>query len=93
MLTGDYYIYHSYPHGCCLMVDHGVPPRGRRVLRVTGPAEVEETFVQRMGLDWTQAAALMGVHTLGRAQAGPGQGQAPGVAMQLVDGLMGLVAG
>lgn len=40
----------------------GEPPRS---------AEVEETFVQRMGLDWTQAAALMGVHTLGRAQAGP----------------------
>lgn len=29
---------------------------------------VDETFVQRMGLDWTQAAALMGVHTLGRAK-------------------------
>lgn len=29
---------------------------------------VEETFVTSMGLDWPQAAALMGVHTLGRAK-------------------------
>lgn len=29
---------------------------------------VNETFVQSMGLTWAQAAALMGVHTLGRAQ-------------------------
>jgi len=28
---------------------------------------VEENFVDRLGLSWTQAAALMGVHTLGRA--------------------------
>lgn len=33
-----------------------------------GCEAVDETFVQRMGLDWTQAAALMGVHTLGRAK-------------------------
>lgn len=33
-----------------------------------GCAAVETTFLQRMGLDWTEAAALMGVHTLGRAQ-------------------------
>ncbi|CAK9097187.1 unnamed protein product [Durusdinium trenchii] len=33
-----------------------------------GCTAVEETFVTRMGLTWTQAAALMGVHTLGRAQ-------------------------
>lgn len=29
---------------------------------------VNTTFVQRMGLNWTTAAALMGVHTLGRAE-------------------------
>lgn len=29
---------------------------------------VQETFVQRMGLSWPQSAALMGVHTLGRAE-------------------------
>lgn len=29
---------------------------------------VKETFVDSMGLTWAQAAALMGVHTLGRAQ-------------------------
>jgi len=29
---------------------------------------VEETFVRRMGLSWRQAAALMGVHSLGRAR-------------------------
>jgi len=28
---------------------------------------VKEVFVERMGLTWTQATALMGVHTLGRA--------------------------
>lgn len=31
---------------------------------------VETTFVDRMGLSWKQAAALMGVHSLGRAQIG-----------------------
>ena len=31
-------------------------------------AAVQESFVDRMGLTWGQAAALMGVHTLGRAQ-------------------------
>lgn len=31
-------------------------------------AAVQETFVESMGLSWAQAAALMGVHTLGRAQ-------------------------
>lgn len=29
---------------------------------------VETTFVNRMGLSWTQSAALMGVHSLGRAR-------------------------
>merc|ERR1719330_577362 len=29
---------------------------------------VEDTFVTRMGLSWDEAAALMGVHTLGRAK-------------------------
>ena len=33
-----------------------------------GCVAVDETFVQRMGLSWSQAAALMGVHTLGRAK-------------------------
>jgi hypothetical protein len=28
----------------------------------------EKTFIDRMGLDWKGSAALMGVHTLGRAQ-------------------------
>mmetsp|Transcript_56210 Transcript_56210/g.100154 ORF Transcript_56210/g.100154 Transcript_56210/m.100154 type:complete len:699 (-) Transcript_56210:343-2439(-) len=32
-----------------------------------GCGAVEETFVQGMGLSWSEAAALMGVHTLGRA--------------------------
>ena len=31
-------------------------------------AAVQETFVQSMGLTWGEAAALMGVHTLGRAK-------------------------
>jgi len=31
--------------------------------------EVERVFVQNMGLDWRGAAALMGVHTLGKAHA------------------------
>mmetsp|Transcript_37497 Transcript_37497/g.96992 ORF Transcript_37497/g.96992 Transcript_37497/m.96992 type:complete len:521 (+) Transcript_37497:74-1636(+) len=29
---------------------------------------VEETFVDNMGLSWSESAALMGVHTLGRAR-------------------------
>ncbi|CAE7193579.1 APX5 [Symbiodinium sp. KB8] len=33
-----------------------------------GCTAVEETFVDSMGLTWTEAAALMAVHTLGRAQ-------------------------
>jgi len=40
--------------------------------RLPNPEEscgaVEETFVNRMGLSWRQAAALMGVHSLGRAR-------------------------
>merc|ERR1712183_958275 len=28
---------------------------------------VKENFIDRLGLTWTQATALMGVHTLGRA--------------------------
>eukprot|EP00933_Yihiella_yeosuensis_P008163 TRINITY_DN1134_c0_g1_i2.p1 TRINITY_DN1134_c0_g1~~TRINITY_DN1134_c0_g1_i2.p1 ORF type:complete len:622 (+),score=119.92 TRINITY_DN1134_c0_g1_i2:81-1946(+) len=35
-----------------------------------GCGAVEETFVNGMGLDWTESAALMGVHTLGRAHIG-----------------------
>jgi len=31
---------------------------------------VQQTFLDGMGLDWTEAAALMGVHSLGRAQIG-----------------------
>eukprot|EP00448_Togula_jolla_P002505 CAMPEP_0170604362 /NCGR_PEP_ID=MMETSP0224-20130122/19382_1 /TAXON_ID=285029 /ORGANISM="Togula jolla, Strain CCCM 725" /LENGTH=462 /DNA_ID=CAMNT_0010929259 /DNA_START=56 /DNA_END=1444 /DNA_ORIENTATION=- len=31
-------------------------------------SEVERVFVQNMGLTWEEAAALMGVHTLGRAK-------------------------
>jgi len=30
---------------------------------------VEDNFVKKLGLDWKQATALMGVHTLGRAEA------------------------
>lgn len=30
---------------------------------------VEDNFVTKLGLDWKQATALMGVHTLGRAEA------------------------
>ena len=33
-----------------------------------GCAAVEENFLDGLGLTWTQAAALMGVHTLGRAE-------------------------
>lgn len=32
-----------------------------------GCQAVEDTFVNALGLSWTEAAALMGVHTLGRA--------------------------
>ena len=35
-----------------------------------GCAAVEQVFVNNLGLDWTEAAALMGVHTLGRAHIG-----------------------
>eukprot|EP00438_Fugacium_kawagutii_P023359 Skav218622 [mRNA] locus=scaffold3208:159753:161471:- [translate_table: standard] len=42
--------------------------------RLPNPEEgcnaVEETFLNGMGLTWTEAAALMAVHTLGRAQVG-----------------------
>jgi len=34
-----------------------------------GCEAVEKTFVQQMGLTWREAAALMGVHTLGRARS------------------------
>jgi hypothetical protein len=33
----------------------------------TGCQQVEDTFITRMGLTWTDAVALMGAHTLGRA--------------------------
>jgi len=33
-----------------------------------GCREVERVFVQNLGLSWTSAVALMGVHTLGRAR-------------------------
>eukprot|EP00927_Polykrikos_kofoidii_P038076 TRINITY_DN3234_c0_g1_i1.p1 TRINITY_DN3234_c0_g1~~TRINITY_DN3234_c0_g1_i1.p1 ORF type:complete len:493 (-),score=75.59 TRINITY_DN3234_c0_g1_i1:130-1572(-) len=33
-----------------------------------GCSAVETTFLNGMGLDWTRATALMGVHTLGRAR-------------------------
>ncbi len=33
-----------------------------------GCAAVQETFVTSMGLTWSDSAALMGVHSLGRAQ-------------------------
>lgn len=31
--------------------------------------DVEDNFVKRLGLDWREAATLMGAHTLGRAKA------------------------
>lgn len=31
---------------------------------------VEDNFIKKLGLSWTESAALMGVHTLGRAQSG-----------------------
>ena len=31
--------------------------------------DVEDNFVKRLGLDWREAATLMGAHTLGRARA------------------------
>eukprot|EP00440_Ansanella_granifera_P040180 gb/GFBE01043581.1/.p1 GENE.gb/GFBE01043581.1/~~gb/GFBE01043581.1/.p1 ORF type:complete len:502 (+),score=103.83 gb/GFBE01043581.1/:1-1506(+) len=42
--------------------------QGRLPNPENGCSAVEQTFLQRMGLDWNEAAALMGVHTLGRAQ-------------------------
>jgi hypothetical protein len=41
--------------------------RGRLPNPEEGCAAVERTFVDALGLDWDGAAALMGVHTLGRA--------------------------
>jgi len=50
---------------------------GRRTQLTCSPEELpnpihacdatQDVFLNRMGLDWTQATALMGVHTLGRA--------------------------
>lgn len=33
-----------------------------------GCAAIQDTFITNMGLDWGLSAALMGVHTLGKAQ-------------------------
>jgi len=40
-----------------------------RLPAASGCTEVEETFIDRMGLSWTDAVALMGAHTLGRGDA------------------------
>mmetsp|Transcript_45869 Transcript_45869/g.91010 ORF Transcript_45869/g.91010 Transcript_45869/m.91010 type:complete len:439 (-) Transcript_45869:228-1544(-) len=41
--------------------------RGRLPNPESGCSAVRATFVEAMGLNWAQSAALMGVHTLGRA--------------------------
>ena len=41
--------------------NHGRLPTGSDTC-----TEVEETFVDRLGLSWAETAALMGVHTIGR---------------------------
>ena len=39
---------------------------GLRLPQSTGCDEVEDVFLERMGLTWTDAVALLGAHTLGR---------------------------
>ena len=39
---------------------------GDRLPKATGCDETEEVFLRKMGLEWRDAVALMGAHTLGR---------------------------
>lgn len=39
---------------------------GDRLPEASGCSEVEDVFLRRMGLDWHDAVALLGAHTLGR---------------------------
>ena len=43
------------------------PESGSRLPLDTDCGEVEGVFLTRMGLSWTDATALLGAHTLGRA--------------------------
>lgn len=45
------------------------PESSGRLPAASGCSEVQETFIERMGLTWTDAVALMGAHTLGRGDA------------------------
>ena len=45
------------------------PNSSSRLPEPTGCDEVKQTFIDRMGLTWTDAVALMGAHTLGRGAA------------------------
>ena len=40
-----------------------------RLPEPSGCDQVESTFINRMGLSWTDATALLGAHTLGRGDA------------------------
>eukprot|EP00547_Thalassionema_nitzschioides_P009452 CAMPEP_0194227572 /NCGR_PEP_ID=MMETSP0156-20130528/42927_1 /TAXON_ID=33649 /ORGANISM="Thalassionema nitzschioides, Strain L26-B" /LENGTH=504 /DNA_ID=CAMNT_0038960059 /DNA_START=1198 /DNA_END=2712 /DNA_ORIENTATION=- len=42
------------------------PLSSGRLPEASGCTEVEETFIDRMGVTWTDAVALIGAHTLGR---------------------------
>jgi len=42
------------------------PGQGERLPTPAGCGQVEQVFLTRMGLDWRDAVALMGAHTLGR---------------------------
>jgi hypothetical protein len=42
---------------------------GERLPIPSGCGEVEDTFLDRMGLEWRDAVALMGAHSLGRGNA------------------------
>jgi len=45
------------------------PSSSSRLPKETGCIDVEACFIDRMGLSWTDATALMGGHTLGRGSA------------------------
>ena len=42
------------------------PESSSRLPESGGCSDVEDTFINRMGVSWTDAVALMGAHTLGR---------------------------
>ncbi|KAL3804921.1 hypothetical protein HJC23_006693 [Cyclotella cryptica] len=45
------------------------PGSGDRVPSPAGCSEVEDTFLGRMGLEWVDAVALLGAHSIGRGSA------------------------